>query len=70
MPEVLEDGGVYFDPEDAYSISLAIEQLMQSSTLRLSCAQRAKLLAQQYSWKRCADETLEFIKDTYMRTMS
>jgi glycosyltransferase involved in cell wall biosynthesis len=70
MPEVLEDGGVYFDPEDANSISLAIEQLMQSSTLRLACSQRARILVQKYSWRRCADETLEFVKETHRRTLS
>lgn len=70
MPEVLADGGVYFDPEDANSISVAIEELIQSSTLRLACSQRARVLAQQYSWRRCADETLEFIKETHRLTLS
>jgi glycosyltransferase involved in cell wall biosynthesis len=70
MPEVLSDGGVFFDPEDSGSIAAAIEQLMQSSALRQSCSRRAKSLAQQYSWKLCADETLEFISKTHMHTFS
>lgn len=68
MPEVLADGGVYFDPEDADSIADAIEQIIQSPELRLAIAQRAKALSQQYSWKRCADETLAFVAETYLRT--
>ena len=69
MPEVLADGGVYFDPEDADSIAEAIEQIVQSSELRLAIAQRAKILSSQYTWKRCADETMEFVSQSYMRTM-
>jgi len=65
MPEVLKDGGVYFDPEDEDSISSAIEQIIHGSALRRTIAQRAKTLADQYSWARCADETWEFVVDTY-----
>jgi len=68
MPEVLGDGGVYFDPKDADSIAEAIEQIIQSSELRLSIANCANALSQQYNWKRCADETLAFIAETYRRT--
>ena len=68
MPEVLADGGVYFDPEDANSIAEAIEQIIQSPALRLAIARRAKDLSQQYSWKRCADETWVFVTETYLRT--
>lgn len=68
MPEVLADGGGYFNPEDSESIAGAIEQIIQSPALRLSIAQRAKVLSQQYNWKRCADETFSFIAETYLRT--
>jgi glycosyltransferase involved in cell wall biosynthesis len=67
MPEVLADGGVYFDPEDSESIAGAIEQIIQSPALRLAIAQRARVLSQQYNWKRCADETFSFIAETYLR---
>jgi glycosyltransferase involved in cell wall biosynthesis len=67
MPEVLVDGGVYFDPEDAVSIAVTVEQIIQSPELRIAIAHQAKALSQQYNWKRCADETFTFITDTYMR---
>ena len=67
MQEVLADGGLYFDPEDAGSIGAALEQIIQSPELRMAIAQKAKVLSQQYNWKRCADETFTFITDTYMR---
>ena len=68
MQEVLADGGLYFDPEDAGSIGAALEQIIQSPELRMAIAQKAKVLSQQYNWKRCADETFTFIADTYLKT--
>lgn len=70
MPEVLGDGGVYFDPGDADSIAAAVEQLMIDAVLRTRVQQRAKQLADQYSWSRCADETWKFIVETYMSVES
>jgi glycosyltransferase involved in cell wall biosynthesis len=62
MPEVLRDGGVYFDPEDSASIASAVEALIRDSDLRAKIAARAKDLAGQYSWSRCAAETWSFVK--------
>ena len=67
MPEVLADGGVYFNPEDADSIAAAIEQIIQSPELRVAIAERAKVLSQQYNWKRCADETFAFIAEICLK---
>jgi N-acetyl sugar amidotransferase len=65
MPEVLADGGVYFNPEDANSIALAVEQLIVDPARRSELAQRARQLSKLYSWSRCADETWAFVADTY-----
>lgn len=62
MPEVLADGGVYFDPEDADSIAAAVEEIITNEDLRLSIAKRAKMLSEQYSWARCAAETWDFVR--------
>jgi glycosyltransferase involved in cell wall biosynthesis len=62
MPEVLLDGGVYFDPENAVSIANAVEPLIRDSALREHKAARAKHLATQYSWARCAAETWAFLR--------
>lgn len=67
MPEVLSDGGVYFDPEDVCSISSAIEQLIQFPEKRLKISKRAKVLSSQYSWSRCARETFELLRETFVR---
>jgi N-acetyl sugar amidotransferase len=64
MPEVLSDGGVYFDPENVDSIADAIEELITHEVKRTTLAARAKELSSQYSWARCADETFSFITQT------
>jgi glycosyltransferase involved in cell wall biosynthesis len=63
MPEILSDGGLYFDPEDADSIASAVEKIINDSALRARIARRAKALSEQYSWSRCADETWAFLVD-------
>jgi glycosyltransferase involved in cell wall biosynthesis len=68
MPEVLADGGVYFDPEDAHSIAAAVKHIIQSPDLRLAVAQQSRAHSRQYNWSRCADETFTFIADTYLKT--
>jgi glycosyltransferase involved in cell wall biosynthesis len=67
MPEVLQDGGVYFDPEETDSIAIAIENLIVDSVQRCRLAERAKALSRQFSWARCARETFSFIVQTTER---
>jgi glycosyltransferase involved in cell wall biosynthesis len=67
MPEILQDGGVYFNPESANSIAAAIEELLVNDDRRTSIARRARELAAQYSWQRCAEETWEFLRATSAR---
>ncbi|MFH1733770.1 MAG: glycosyltransferase [bacterium] len=62
MPEVLKDGGVYFDPENLESIGVAIEKVINNKDLRICIAKRAKELSEQYSWDRCAAETWDFLR--------
>jgi glycosyltransferase involved in cell wall biosynthesis len=62
MPEILRDGGVYFDPEDATSIASAVESLLVNPELCTSVAARAKALSEQYSWLRCGSETWAFLR--------
>lgn len=62
MPEVLQDGGVYFDPEKSDSIAAALEMLVTDEALCARVAQRAYELSQQYSWSRCAQDTWTFVR--------
>ena len=65
MPETLQDGGIYFNPEDENSIAAAVGKIIKNNQLRLKIVKRAKELSEQYSWKRCSEETFEFIINTH-----
>ena len=55
---------MYFNPEDAGSIAQAIRELIRSHDLRARLAHAAFGRAQAYSWKRCAEDTFEFLART------
>ena len=61
MPEVLKDGGIYFNPRDPGSIAAALEVLINDSTIRELVAQRAGEISKDYTWTRCANSTWEFL---------
>ena len=63
MPEVLEDAGVYFDPEESTSIAQAIKSLAENKELREELAVRSKALSGRYSWERCS-KAWEFLTTT------
>lgn len=67
LPETLQNGGVYFDPQDEVSIADAIELLIKDKQLRLKLAQQAKQLSEFYSWEKCASQTWSYISQTYQR---
>jgi len=62
MPELLKDGGLYFDPEDSFSIANAIEKYLQSPELRLEKQKIAQSLALNYSWEESAQKTFDFLR--------
>lgn len=65
MPEVLKDGGVYFDPENSQSIASALLELLVDDDLRVRLSNRAFELSSKYSWSRCAEQTWNFLGETY-----
>ena len=60
MRELLQDGGCYFDPEDAGSIYDTLRQMYLDRNVRSQSAERAFAHAQTYSWKTCAERTFSF----------
>jgi glycosyltransferase involved in cell wall biosynthesis len=61
MPEVLGNAGLYFDPESPSEIMHSLLKYIESPELRSENASNSIALSQQYSWSRCADETLTFL---------
>jgi glycosyltransferase involved in cell wall biosynthesis len=63
MPEVLGDGGVYFDPEDILSITTAINEIILDKDKRDRISKISKNNAEQFSWDKNAQQTLSFIEN-------
>ena len=61
MPEILGDGGIYFDPEQPEDIAKALRNLIYSPDLRTRKIQISSAKAMQYSWKRCSHDTFAFL---------
>jgi len=59
IPEVVGNAGLIFDPNDTQSIKLAIEQVVSDSALREVLVARGQERIKEFSWERCAQETLD-----------
>lgn len=63
MPEVLQDAGVYFNPESVAEVAAAMKTIMDDKEYSSTLASNAKVLSRNYTWGRCADETLQFLRE-------
>jgi glycosyltransferase involved in cell wall biosynthesis len=63
MPEILQEGGVYFIPEDPESILNAVKKIIENKFLRKHISQIALERSRLYSWERCARETWQFLAE-------
>ncbi|EGR0073009.1 glycosyltransferase family 4 protein, partial [Vibrio vulnificus] len=61
MPEVLQDTGIYFDPEVPRSIFDALLAIIEQGNLGIDRTRGSKLLAEKYTWKRCSNKTWELL---------
>lgn len=62
LPEVVGDGGLYFDPVSSEDMAHKIEMLAYDLELRASMISRGLLRSAEFSWSRCAQETLSVYK--------
>lgn len=63
MPEVIQDAAIYFDPENVNSICNAIYEMIQNDQLRIELSTKSYDLSTQFSWKKCSNETFEYIQN-------
>ncbi len=59
IPEVVGNAALMFNPNETQSIKLAIEQVVGDSALREVLIARGQERIKQFSWERCAQETLD-----------
>jgi glycosyltransferase involved in cell wall biosynthesis len=66
MPEVIQDGGVFFDPEDVLSISDSINKLIKDHSLREKLRAKSKKISNKFTWQNNAIQTTAFIEKTLL----
>ncbi|MDC1414807.1 glycosyltransferase [Gammaproteobacteria bacterium] len=68
MPEVLAEGGTYFDPEDPASIAQAIQSLVENPSLRIKSIEISRKISEEYLLKTNSHETFNFLVKTFEST--
>lgn len=63
IPEVVGDGGEYFDPADVHSMREAIERVVSSDIHRKALIEKGRTRLGCFSWDRCAKETLDVYRN-------
>ena len=69
LPELLGDGGVYFDPKSVGEIKGALARLLKDESLRRQKGSAAFERSKEFSWKRTADATFTFLRSVAYHTM-
>jgi glycosyltransferase involved in cell wall biosynthesis len=58
LPEIAGDAAVLIDPEDTTGLALAIKSLIEDRALAKDMQRRGLERAAEFSWERCAQQTL------------
>jgi glycosyltransferase involved in cell wall biosynthesis len=59
LPEVVGDAGIQIDPKDEDALCQAIIELLNDSELRKTLSKKGIDRSRQFSWSKCADETVK-----------
>ena len=70
MPEFLKDAGLYFNPESVNSIKNCLRYMIRNPDLLQSLGAKAKKYSEDYSWKKCSDETFAFLSSVYKSNLT
>ena len=62
LKEIGGQGALYFDASDADELSKQIEKILSSEEMRKELIAKGKERLRDFSWKKCAKETLEYLK--------
>ena len=62
LPEIGADAAIYFDPYSIDDMRAQIDRVISSSILQNELVKKGKERAKQFSWEKCARETMEVYK--------
>src|ERR1017187_5245189 len=63
VPEICHDAPFYFDPGDQESFNSALLRAVHNDDERKQAVARGRLVAAQYSWEKCGDQTLALYRE-------
>jgi glycosyltransferase involved in cell wall biosynthesis len=63
MPEVAADAAAYFDPKNIAEMANTIKMVLLDKSLAQRLREKGKERLKNFSWEKCARETLEVFKD-------
>lgn len=63
IPEVVGDAAMQVNPESEEELAAAMARVLENDSLRLEMSEAGLKRAAQFSWDRCAEETLEVYRD-------
>ncbi|MFA6159617.1 MAG: glycosyltransferase family 1 protein [Parcubacteria group bacterium] len=64
LPEVAGEAALYFEPKDHSQLSLQIKKILDNPELRKDFISKGLAQANKFSWEKCAQETLEYLKNS------
>lgn len=65
IPEVVGDAAVYFDAHNPQDIADKLYELESDGGLREYLIDKGKAVSLKYSWKECANDTIDYLKYVY-----
>ena len=66
LTEVAGDAALYIDPRSVESVTTALHQIADDSTLREKLSRESMLKSREFSWEKTAEQT-EFVYETLLR---
>lgn len=65
LPEIYADSAVYFDPTSERELTEGIEKIRRDKKYREELIKKGKERAKQFSWEKCAEETLRVYENCF-----
>ncbi|MDR3559631.1 MAG: glycosyltransferase family 1 protein [Candidatus Pacebacteria bacterium] len=62
LPEVGGEAAVYFDGQSPTDLAEKIKKVLSDENLRKTCVKKGLERIKKFSWEKCAQETLEYLK--------
>lgn len=69
LPEVVGEAGLVVDPLDLRAMSEALEAVLTRPELRRSLRQAGRTRVREFTWERCADDTVSAYRDVIGETV-